>query len=48
MFEQIKKLMEKISGKKEIQLEVMPKSDEHELHTNENTQGEQVLLPSRE
>jgi hypothetical protein len=48
MFEQIKKIMEKMSGKKEIQLDVVPKSDENELHTNENNQGERVQLPCGE
>jgi len=48
MFEIVKKLIAKMSGKKEIQLDVVPKSDENELCENENNQGEPVQLPCRE
>jgi len=48
MFEQIKKLMEKVSGKKEIQLDAVPKSDENELCENKDNQGTPVQLPCGE
>ncbi|MDD4082853.1 MAG: hypothetical protein PHD05_05710 [Sphaerochaetaceae bacterium] len=43
-------ILEKILGKKQATLteKVVPKSEEHELCTNENNQGEGVQLPSGE